>query len=121
MPLTLRSMLSSQVSLVFEGLSARGRSTMHVGPCSPLANEEKSSQEDRAEVFMLTSYTSHTSLLPCLSKYFLPRVILMVGLVTISAEQMLVGARAWGPPVVSKLPMPEKGPRVVAGAPGKLS
>lgn len=59
-------MLSSQVSLVFEGLSARGRSTMHVGPCSPLANEEKSSQEDRAEVFMLTSYTSHTSLLPCL-------------------------------------------------------
>lgn len=34
---------------------------MQVGPCSPLAKEEKSSQEDKAEFsFMLTSYTSHT-------------------------------------------------------------
>lgn len=48
-PLTLRSMLSSQVSLVFEGLPARGWSTMQVGPCSALAIEEKSSQEDKSE------------------------------------------------------------------------
>lgn len=40
-PLTLRSMLSSQVSLVFEGLPVRGWSTMQVGPCSALAVEEK--------------------------------------------------------------------------------
>lgn len=53
-------MLSSQVSLVFEGLPASGWSTMQVGPCSALANE-KSSQEDNSEFSNAVSYSSHIS------------------------------------------------------------
>lgn len=45
----LRSMLSSQVSLVLEGLPAKGRSTMQVGPCSALPGKDTSGQEDKPE------------------------------------------------------------------------
>lgn len=70
-----------------------------MGPCSPLANGEQSSQEDKAECSFYADqlYEPHFSgTLSFLSlRTILSRVInLTVGLVTSSPEHMLVGAGA---------------------------